>query len=453
MVQKVAVVLLSSLLAASSQVAGQAEVILTGATVLTGDSGRPSDDAIALVGDRIEAIGPADEVRRLTGPKTRVVDLAGRSIIPGLVDAHVHLLIAPSTIVDEPSLANYERTALPKVLTSFINHGITTVRSTGDPLPYITRLRDRLDQGELIGPRLVVTGPTPSSPGGHPAITVCRNNPFCRQGVSRELENDEQARKVVGELAVANVNAVKVTIENAIASVRKVPLLSDGVLAVLVEEAHRSGRRIIAHVGTDGATTERMARLGFDEFVHVPVLSPAESSKVATLLAERKMAVTTTLSIWDAYQDTGGGERLVWGVPYNPGLRRAFEAAVATTRVFSDAGVRVVVGTDWVEDSDYGREGDVRLNDRRLLPGARTLHEMELLRDRVGLSPAAVLTAATRNAAEALGILDSVGTIAPGKLADLVILEGNLLEDFSTLRRTVAVLKGGRVVSGALPTR
>jgi imidazolonepropionase-like amidohydrolase len=193
--------------------------------------------------------------------------------------------------------------------------------------------------------------------------------------------------------------------------------------------------------------------LGFDEFVHVPVLSPAESSKVATLLAERKMAVTTTLSIWDAYQDTGGGERLVWGVPYNPGLRRAFEAAVATTRVFSDAGVRVVVGTDWVEDYDYGREGDVRLNDRRLLPGARTLHEMELLRDRVGLSPAAVLTAATRNAAEALGILDSVGTIAPGKLADLVILEGNLLEDFSTLRRTVAVLKGGRVVSGALPTR
>ena len=193
--------------------------------------------------------------------------------------------------------------------------------------------------------------------------------------------------------------------------------------------------------------------MGFDEFVHMPALSAPESSSLATVLADRKMAVTTTLSIWDAYKDTSGGERLVWGVPYNPGLRRVFEAALATTRVLSDAGVRLVVGTDWVEDSDYGRQGDVRLNDERLLPGARTLHEMELLRNRVGLSPAAVVTAATRNAAEALGLLDSVGTIAPGKMADLVILDGNLPQDFSTLRRTVAVLKSGRVVAGALPTR
>jgi enamidase len=454
MLQKVAVLGLLGFLAAPRQAAGQADLILLGATILTGDSVQPSGDAIALAGDRIRAIGPSDEIRRLAGPTTQIVDLAGRSVIPGLIDAHVHLLIAPSTIVDESSLRNYERVALPKVLTGFISHGITTVRSTADPLPYITRLRDRLDQGELMGPRLVVTGPTPSSPGGHPATTVCRNNPFCRQSTVRELENEDQARKVVRELALANVNAVKVTIDNSIASVREVPLLSDAVLAALVEDTHRSGRLIIAHVLTDAATTERLAKIGFDEFVHMPVIStPSDGSSLAALLAERKIAVTTTLSIWDAYKDTNGGERLVWGVPYNPGLRRSFEAALATTRVLSDAGVRLVIGTDWVEDSDFARQGDVRLNDERLLPGARTLHEIELLRNRVGLSPAAVLTAATRNAAEALGIIDSVGTISPGKMADLVILEGDLLQDFSALRRTVAVLKGGRVVSGALPTR
>jgi imidazolonepropionase-like amidohydrolase len=328
------------------------------------------------------------------------------------------------------------------------------VRSTADPLPNITELRDRLDRGELMGPRLVVTGPTPSSPGGHPAVTVCRNNSFCRQGAVREVENEEQARKVVRDLVLAKVNAVKVTIDNSIASVRNVPLLSDAVLAALVEDTHRSGRRIIAHVLTDGATTERLAKMGFDEFVHMPVIStPSDSSRLAALLAERKMAVTTTLSIWDAYQDTSGGDRLVWGVPYNPGLRRSFDAALATTKTFSDAGVRLVVGTDWIEDSDYARQGDVRLQDPRLRPGARTLHEMELLRNRAGLSPVAVLTAATRNAAEALGIIESVGTITPGKMADLVILDGDVLQDFSALRRTVAVLKSGRVVSGALPTR
>jgi enamidase len=454
MLHRVAVLGLLGLLSASSQAAGQADLILVGATVLTGDSAQASSSAIAVAGDRIGAVGPADEIRRLAGPKTRIVDLAGRSVIPGLIDAHVHLLVAPSTIVDESSLRNYERAALPKVLTGFLSHGITTVRSTADPLPNITELRDRLDRGELMGPRLVVTGPTPSSPGGHPAVTVCRNNSFCRQGAVREVENEEQARNVVRDLVLAKVNAAKVTIDNSIASVRNVPLLSDAVLAALVEDTHRSGRRIIAHVLTDAATTERLAKMGFDEFVHMPVIStPSDSSRLAALLAERKMAVTTTLSIWDAYQDTSGGDRLVWGVPYNPGLRRSFDAALATTKAFLDAGVRLVVGTDWIEDSDYARQGDVRLQDARLRPGARTLHEMELLRNRAGLSPVAVLTAATRNAAEALGIIESVGTITPGKMADLVILDGDVLQDFSALRRTVAVLKSGRVVSGALPTR
>jgi imidazolonepropionase-like amidohydrolase len=111
-----------------------------------------------------------------------------------------------------------------------------------------------------------------------------------------------------------------------------------------------------------------------------------------------------------------------------------------------------VVGTDWVADSDFFREDDVRLNDPRVQPGARTLYEMDLLR-RAGLSTTAILAAATRNAADALGIGDKVGTLAEGKLADLVILDGDLLRDFSALRRTVAVLKGGRVVHGMLPER
>ena len=454
MLHKAVVLGLLGLLSASGQSARQADLIFVGGTVFTADSAQASNSAIAVTGDRISAIGRGDEIRRLAGPKTRVVDLAGRSLIPGLIDAHVHLLVAPSTIVDESSLSEYESGALLTVLTGFLSHGITTVRSTADPLPNITRLRDRLDRGELVGPRLVVTGPTPSSPGGHPAITVCRNNPFCRQGAVREVENEEQARKVVRDLVLGQVDAVKVTIDNSIAAVRNVPLLSDGVLASLVEETHRNGRRVIAHILTDAVTTERLATMGFDEFVHMPVIStPSDSSRLAALLAERKMAVTTTLSIWDAYQDTGGGERLVWGVPYNPGLRRSFDAALATTKVFSDAGVRLVIGTDWVEDSDYARQGDVRLKDARLEPGARTLHEMELLRNRAGLSPMAVLTAATRNSAEALGIIESVGTITPGKMADLAILDGDVLQDFSALRRTVAVLKSGRVVSGTLPTR
>jgi imidazolonepropionase-like amidohydrolase len=262
------------LLASSTAMAGQADLILVGAKVLTGDSNQPAAEAVALAGERIRAVGPSAEIRRLAGPSTRVVDLRGRTVIAGLIDAHVHLLQAPE-VVDEPSLRNFERTALPKIMTAFISHGITTVRSTADPLPYIPQLRDRLERDQLVGPRLLTTGPAASSPGGHPATTVCRDNPFCRQGLAREIQSEEQARQVVRELSRAKVDAVKVVVDDLVA---KVPALSDAVLSALIDEAHRTGLRVIAHVSVtkDVATARGLIDLGVDEFVHPPVADPAK---------------------------------------------------------------------------------------------------------------------------------------------------------------------------------
>lgn len=433
------------LVSPTAVLAGQADVIFVGAKVLTGDSSRPTAQAVALAGERIRAVGANDEIRRLAGPKTRIVDLRGRTLIPGLIDAHVHLLIAPE-IVDEPSLRNYEQTTLPKIMTGFISHGITTVRSTGDPLPYIAQLRERMDHA-LSGPRVLITGPIPSSPGGHPATTVCQNNAFCRQTVAREVENEEEARQAVRELARAKVDAVKVVIDDVLA---KGPRLSDALVAALVDETHRSGLRIVAHVSlTNGVSTaKRLAELGLDEFVHIPINfpkapSPTDASQIAAAVVGRTVPVTTTVSGGDAYRDTTGAERAGFGAPYTPGMRQGFEGMLNAVRILAEAGVKLVVGTDWYN-------GPVKFDDPRLLPGAQTLHEMELLR-RAGLSPTTVLTAATRNAAEALGIIDKAGTIAEGKLADLVILDGDLLQDFSALHRTVAVLKGGRVAYGSFP--
>lgn len=197
MLRIIATTCVLGLFASPTAMAGQADIILVGAKVLTGDSNQPTAEAVALAGERIRAVGPSAEIRRLAGPRTRVVDLRGRTVIAGLIDAHVHLLSGK----DELSLRNFERTVLPKIMTGFISHGITTVRSTGDPLPYIAQLRDRLERGQLVGPRLLITGPIASSPGGHPATTVCRDNPFCRQGIAREIESEEQARQVVQELA------------------------------------------------------------------------------------------------------------------------------------------------------------------------------------------------------------------------------------------------------------
>jgi imidazolonepropionase-like amidohydrolase len=427
--------------------AGQADVIFVGAKVLTGDSSRATAEAVALAGERIRAVGSNAEIRPLAGPKTRIVNLRGRTVIPGLIDAHVHLLLAPE-IIDEASLRSYEQTTLPKIMTGFISHGVTTVRSTGDPLPYVAQLRERMDQA-LTGPRVLITGAIPSSPGGHPATTVCRNNPFCRQTVALEVENDEGARQAVRQLARAKVDAVKVVVDDFFT---KAPPLSDALVGALIDETHRNGLRIIAHVTVtdDVSRAKRLAELGLDEFAHLPinlrnVPGLNEASQIAAAVAGRKVPVTTTVSDFDAYRDTTGTERAGFGAPYTPSLREDLERVLNMVRVLADAGVPLVVGTDWFN-------GRVKVDHPSRLPGAKTLHEMDLLH-RAGLSPTVILAAATRNAAEALGILDKAGTIAEGKLADLVILEGDLLQDFSALHRTVAVLKGGRVAFGSLPSR
>jgi imidazolonepropionase-like amidohydrolase len=433
--------------ASTTAAAGQADVIFVGAKVATADSVRPTAEAVALEGDRIRAVGSNEEVRRLAGRKTRIVDLRGRTLIPGLIDAHVHLLIAPE-IVDETSLRNHERTTLPKWMTAFISHGITTVRSTADPLPYITQLRDRMDQS-LAGPRVVVTGPAPSAPGGHPATTVCAKNPFCRQGLAREVDSEGPARQAVQELVAAKVNAVKMVVDDTIV---KIPPLPDAVVAAIVDETHRRGLRIIAHVSVrnDVSTTRQLIGLGLDELVHLPIdvlntPEPAGVREVVAMLAARRIPVTTTLSVFDAYKDSKGVDRSSIGFPYSAEERQGFDGALKTVKAFADAGVTLVVGTDWFEPAvRFDGAPDV------MPPGARTLHEMELL-GRAGLPVSAILTAATRNAASALGIIDRVGTIAPGKLADLVVLDGDLMADLSALRRTVAVFKGGRLVHGSLP--
>ena len=419
--------------------AGQADLILRGGNVLTEDPSRQIVEAVAIAGEQIRAVGSNEEVQRVAGPQTRIVDLGGRTVIPGLIDAHVHLLLA-QRIIDEPSLREYERAVLPQTLSGFLAHGVTTVRSAGDPWPFIAEIRERLESRALVGPRLVIVGPAIAAPGGHPIPTVCRDNLFCRERAVREVAGEEQARQVIRDLTrTRGVDQVKVVIDHT-----QSPTPSEMVLAAIVDESRRSGRRVIAHA-SGGAKTSSALGLGFDELVHTPWSMGQDDAGFAATLVARKMRVTTTVSNFEAYKGAGGEEFFVFGSTYNPGIRQIFERGLKTVRVLADAGVTLVVGTDWYA-------APLPIADARALPGARTIHEMDLLR-RGGLSTSTILTAATRNAAEALGMIDKVGTIAEGKLADLVILDGNPLQSLEVLQRPLAVVQGGRVVHGALPGR
>ena len=287
-------------------------------------------------------------------------------------------------------------------------------------------------------------GPPFSASGGHPGVTVCRNNPRCRAGL-REVSDEGQARAYVREPSNRGIGTLKV-IANFIPDVnigRELPSIPDPLLAAIADEAHKNGLRVGAHVA-DTATMIRMIGMGYDQFMHLPdtVSAPDDVPTLARMLAEKRIAVTTTLALRDSYRDATGNERRVFGTPYGEETRRMFEQMLKTAAAFHAAGVPLVVGTDCCQGTQIG--------DSRLQPGARAIHEMDLL-DRAGLPREAILAAATRVAANALGVSETVGTIAPGKVADIVVLAGDPRKDLRVLHNPVAVLKAGRVVSGALP--
>ena len=224
---------------------------------------------------------------------------------------------------------------------------------------------------------------------------------------------------------------------------RELPSIPDPLLAAIADEAHKNGLRVGAHVA-DTAAMIRMIGMGYDQFMHLPdtVSAPGDVPALARMLAEKKVPVTTTLALRDAYRDASGSERRVFGAPYGEETRRMFEQMLKTAAAFYAAGVPLVVGTDCCQG--------VQIGDARLQPGARTIHEMELL-ERAGLPREAILAAATRVAADALGVGETVGTIVAGKMADLVVLADDPRQDFRALHNPVAVLRAGRLVSGALP--
>jgi imidazolonepropionase-like amidohydrolase len=165
------------------------------------------------VRDRLSCVGIADNKISFVGGSdvsaSREIDAAGRFLMPGLIDCHIHLLNM-WTAKDETMMAVDIETELPKRLNDFLAAGVTTVKSVGDSEDDILRARAKLAGGELAGPRLLATGPLFCAPGSHPATTICGQNPWLRYRTTVETDSPEQAREAVRRLAGKKVEAIKI---------------------------------------------------------------------------------------------------------------------------------------------------------------------------------------------------------------------------------------------------
>ncbi len=361
----------------------------------------------------IEAVSP----QPLEG--VMVIDGRGRTVLPGLIDTHIHLFDFIATRSEEEMEAFFAD-GLRSRLMDFLSHGVTTVKSVGDPLPDSLRARKLLQTRELAGPNLKVAGLGITAPGGHPGVTIYRNNDWYRARSVAEVDDPGAARAVVQRLASDGVDAIKVLYQGgcdcngtpyywhprytkgmAIQIIR----LRRPVLTAVIDESHRQGLMVTAHTIEAEAA---MAALedGIDALEHGVVDEPIEQSGVIERLLRQGSSYVPTLFV------------------------KANEYSMANVLKVHQAGVRVVVGTD-----SYSGAGAY---------GANTLVELRRLAE-AGLSNTAVLKAATSEAARHLRD-DSIGVVAAGKAADLILVEGDPVADLACVEKMAAVIKDGRVV-------
>jgi imidazolonepropionase-like amidohydrolase len=407
--------------------ASEQPLYLVNARLFDGTGAAIRESAAVLIEDgRITRVGAASDA---VPDGVRTIDLAGKTLMPGLTDAHMHVAgrsPEPAHGAEEVLEATPHH-FLQAELREHLRRGVTTLRDVGSQGMRPQEARQAMRYGAFRGPRLLTCGKiiSATAPGGRFYGTMYR-----------EADGCDDVRKAVREQLRMGADFVKVMTTGSRSNELEDPgptQLTDAEFAALVDEAHRLGVRVAAHVeGLPG--TEAAIAHGMDTIEHGMYLN--QRPDLLERMAENGQVLVPTLSGYYWMAGLAGDVIDPEGAEADPALapmlvelaRHNLEQGAASMRAARDAGVKIALGTD-------GGETAVEL--------LRMIHH--------GLTQEEALRAATQTAAEALGIDEHVGTIEPGKLADLVVVDGDPLADpglLSDRNRIWLVLQLGEPVAG-----
>ncbi len=408
------------------------DLTLVYAGTLLRAAGEPPETRRTLIvqGSRITAV--QDGIRTpgelgLDGQEPIVIDLLDRFVLPGLIDAHVHLTLGS----DRPSNP-FELTGEEMLVDAIVNArrtllaGFTTVRDLGSrphAWPLLV-LRDAIADGRIPGPRILAAGSAISATGGHadvlgrpakiasrlPTPGICDGVAACRQAVRRQFGVGADLIKINATGGGGERNGGR----------NDPPAYFDDEFDTLVATAHSLGLKVAAHAhGTAGINAA--LRAGVDSIEHGSFLDEAS----IRLFRQHDTFLVPTLSVQDRIAeevDTATGAarlRMLDFIRHHPAnVGKAYAA-----------GVKIALGTD-----------------AGVVPHGRNARELDWLVE-VGMTNVDALRAATTHAAQLLGLEDDIGALEPGKSADLIAVEGNPLEDLTVLHDVSFVMKSGRVLS------
>jgi imidazolonepropionase-like amidohydrolase len=416
-------------LAAATTPAAAKDVVIHAGRLIDG-TGKAARDKVSIVvhDDRITAIQDG-----FTTPKgAEVIDLSSATVLPGLIDDHVH--ITQSFHKGDPIHTAMTRTSFDDEIDAVNNAratlmaGFTSIRDVGSDTGVVVALKRAINAGLTPGPRMWVAG-TPLGPtGGHGDAANGLDPDLEHPGWTANLiDSPETARKTVRRLRREGADLIKIMPSGGVMSIGddpKLQLMEDDEIKAVIETAHALGMKVAAHAHGKQAIDHTIA-LGVDSIEH-GTYADAESYKlfkahgtyfVPTMLVGAKVVEHAKTHPEDLNPSTA--RKALTVVPY---MLQNMHNAYA-------AGVKIAFGTDTFGMSAHGENAQ----EFALLVGA-------------GMPPMEAIKAATWNAADLIGDADDIGSVQPGRYADIIAVTGDPLKDVKVLEHVQFVMKGGSVV-------
>jgi imidazolonepropionase-like amidohydrolase len=381
-----------------------------------------TNQMLVIENEKITSVGPAATFKLPAG--STVIDLPNATVLPGLIDAHTHLTGDPTDFGYSGLAISVPRSALIGARNARITleAGFTTVRNVGADGYSDVALRDSINAGDVPGPRMLVSGPPLGITGGH-----CDNNllPFSYHATEDGVADGVEAvQHKVRETIKYGADLIKICATGGVLSKGDDPNAAQYTLEemkAIVADAHRLGRKVAAHAhGAQGVIFASEA--GVDSVEHGHLMN---DEAIATLKKNGTYLVPT-LYLMDWHKENAAKANL-------PDFTRkkmemvSEQGANASKKAFA-AGVKIGFGTD-----------------AAVYPHGLNAHEFAVY-VRLGMTPLQAIQTATINDADLLGWSDKVGTLEPGKWADIIAVDSDPLQDVTALQHVKFVMKGGTVV-------
>jgi imidazolonepropionase-like amidohydrolase len=435
------------LLVAAALVASPAAaqtVLFEGARVIPGDGSPAIENGALLVdGGNIARIGRKGDVAAPAGAVR--IDLTGKTVMPAIVSPHVHPGFQRGLSY---SAENFTRETIMDDLNRALYFGVSTVMSLGiEKGEVMYQIRADQAAGRLGGARLLLAGRGIGAPNAGPGAAAYA-------GIAYEITTEDQARNAVQELAAKKVDVIKIWVDDRGG---RAPSLPIALSRTVIDEGHRLGFKVTAHVFYHKDAVE-LAAAGINNFAHLVRDMEMSDALIATM---NRKGIYVMPNIGAPERGTHTAPPAWFDEPYLAGLLRDTEPADVIARIrksFTDrdaataarnrqnyailqrsvvrlsaAGARIILGSDTgLEDHPFGYAEQ---------------KELQLMAE-AGMTPSQVITAATSRAAEFLGLADR-GTLAPGKRADLLVLDADPLDDIRNTRRIAKLYIAGREIDRA----